>query len=172
MEKGQLYKQHPSTSQPLTDLLLQKKVTEVNSSTLPITMMMMKGGGGGQVARIKCLFLRRVVSSLLPAGTALSSAVHFELCPVHSSTNTAHKLQTNLCTICIAHIPVQAQRRMDISLSIICTLCTKVLTVRHASTLLCQQTICTLQTSTSTMCTKVHTVHDANIFVYMDVVSQ
>ena len=69
MEKGQLYKQHPSTSQPLTDLLLQKKVTEVNSSTLPITMMMMKGGGGGQVARIKCLFLRRVVSSLRPAGS-------------------------------------------------------------------------------------------------------
>ena len=48
-----------------------EKVTEVNSSTLRITMMMMKGGGGGQVARIKCLFLRRVVSSLLPAGTAL-----------------------------------------------------------------------------------------------------
>ena len=112
-----MYKQHPSTSQPLTDLLLQKKVTEVNSSTLPITMMMMKGGGGGQVARIKCLFLRRVVSSLLPAGTALSSAVHFELFTVHCSTHTAHKLQTNLCTIYIAHIPVQAQQRMIISLS-------------------------------------------------------
>ena len=105
------------------------------------------------------MFLRRVVSSLLPAGTALSSAVHFELFTVHCSTNTAHKLHTNLCTICIAHIPVQAQQRMIISLSIICTLwCTKVLTVRQASTLLCQQTICTLQTSTSTMCTKVHTV--------------
>ena len=104
------------------------------------------------------MFLRRVVSSLLPAGTALSSAVHFELFTLHCSTNTAHKLQTNLCTICIAHIPVQAQQRMDISLSIICTLCTKVLTVRQASTLLCQQTICTLQTSTSTMCTKVHTI--------------
>ena len=152
MEKGQLYKQHPSTSQPLTDLLLQKKVTEVNSSTLPITMMMMKGGGGGQVARIKCLFLRRVVSSLLPAGTALSSAVHFELFNAHSRlTYAQYTLHTSQCK----H---NKEWLFHWALSIICTLCTKVLTVRQASTLLCQQTICTLQTSTSTMCTKVHTI--------------